>query len=235
MKKLLISIVAIMVIGIFTTKVTAQTPSTTPSLHSEGNSYSLSFSSDPLRVWWPSYPNQYQQVDGAMWRDGDFTSLVNLKDLTAVWNFDPNYIVVGNTTSFYENRCNLNRTDLPCIRFVAHIQTLKLGNTSVNLKIYDKDGQEIVWNSYPIIIYDVSPATPSAVPSLAPTSIPGSPAPTINPSPSPTINPNQIREFEQRINYLEKQVSNQQTAIQKINDLLQKILNSLKHLIGWQS
>lgn len=200
----------------------------TPSVLAENStSYSLSFESDEMQKFWPTPPNHYQQIDAVMWRDGDITSLSQLKNLRAEWAVDPDYVVIGSTDSNYFAKCIFQRTDLPCLRFAAHIQTRKIGRSSVDLKIYDANNQLLAWNSANLVIYKVD--NPSLMPSSQPQS---SIAPIASPSlaPSPSSNSEQLRQFEQKISYLEDKVNQQEQELKQTKNILERILNFLKRI-----
>lgn len=118
------------------------------------SSYSLSFA--PIKNWWPTENNSFQQIDAALWKDSDYDNVKNFTDLKVEWKFDPNYYQMKDTASNYFSQCPIERVNnRPCIVFTVHVATLKPGNTDVQLMLKDSLGGN-VWNSEPASIDDLS-------------------------------------------------------------------------------
>ncbi len=211
---------------------------TASTLSVKAASYSLSFSSDPISAFWPTPTNHVQQMEAFLWRDSDYSSLKQLEGLTTQWTVDPAFITITATGSSYFDSCPQVRKDLPCIMFYAQIVTSKSGRSDVNLRIL-QNGQELVWNAYPIVIKDIG-----AVSSIPPQLLKQSPPQTVTPKASPVANlvpeispsplpTGQPRDYDQEIKYLKEQLSEQQRQIDENRNLLQRILDFLKRIFSF--
>lgn len=189
-------------------------------------SYSLSFPSEPVSLFSPTPPNHEQQIDAFLWRDGDTVSLKDMENLRAEWKI-PQFVYVQRTSTDYFDNCPAVRTDLPCIRFKAHVTTQNPGRSFVSLEVF-QDQQSLAWNSTGL---EVMPE-PSPVPQ--PTSIPGaSPRPSQVPSPSPVVSPSptpdqNLEEIQQKVLYLEEKVSEQNKQLEQQQSLLDRIIHFLQ-------
>lgn len=191
----------------------------TPTLNPSGLSqYSLSFESDPVRKFWPTPPNHFQGVAAALWKDSDGDNVKRFTNLQAEWIFDPKYFSVSNTSSQYFNQCPIQMVNnRPCIYFYANVATKSPGRTTVQLRVKNNLGEE-AWNSYPVIIDDISQ----------------SPAPVISAgvntqTPLPSIaSGREYNDLEQKVTMLEKKVQEQDVQIKQTQGLLERILSFLQ-------
>lgn len=202
-----------------------ETPTPTPSMSNPTMSYSLSFSSDPVSAFWPTPPNSVEQMEAFLYKYGDYTSVKQLQNLSTLWTVDPTFLTIKNTGSVYFDRCPQVNKEFPCIMFYAQIITNQPGKSTVKLRILQANGQELIWNSYPINIINVQPPNQPVVTSQIP-SYPSYPptTPHIVFTPTPTGQP---RNYEQEIKYLQEKVAVQEKQIQENTNLLQKVISFL--------
>ncbi|HSW89253.1 MAG TPA: hypothetical protein VLH19_00065 [Patescibacteria group bacterium] len=197
------------------------------------NTYSVSFEADPIRKWWPTAPNSVQQIDAALWKDSDGTLVQNFSNVSAVWQVDPNFLTITDTSSNYFAVCPVvTAGGRPCIHFAAHVITQGLGSTAIKLTITDPRTRQVAWNQYPLVIYNINPsAYPSSTPYLIVTT-----APNYTATPKPTFIPEnkvsteEFKKVQQRVEYLENQVQTQQQQLSQTQSLVQKILSFLQQI-----
>lgn len=205
-------------------------PSSSPS-SLDLSSYSLSFNTDPMQMWWPTAPNSVQQLDAGIWKDGDGSKVQNFTNLSAEWQVDSNFIEITDTSSAYSATCASVQMagGRPCIHFAAHAKTKKSGTTYVSLKITDQLTGAEVMNSYPVMIYSVASPIPS------PTGVTiGSPSPSPVPNPSfipeNRVSTREFEEVQQKVTYLQSQLDQQQSQLNETQNLLTRIYTFLKKL-----
>jgi len=183
--------------------------------------YSLSFETDPIRKWWPTYPNTVQQIDAALWKDSDGDNVKNFTALIADWQVDSNYLEITNTTSSYLPVCPLvTVSSRPCIHFAAHVKTKKTGKSAVTLRLTDTKTGRQAWNSYPLEIYQLNETSPS--PSQSPQ--------LVSFVPENHVTEAEFKEVQQQVTYLQTKLDAQQSELTKTQSTLNKIIAFLKRL-----
>lgn len=193
-------------------------------------SYSLSFESDPVKKWWPTAPNSVQQIDAALWKDGDGNKVQQFMNIDTVWQVDSSYLEIKNTSSSYFDKCPVPTAGgRPCLRFAAHVVTKKPGKSSIMLKVINKETSDEVWNSYPLEIFSLTSPYPTALPSSVPSPMP---APTF--IPEDQVSAKEFEEVQQKVTYLQSQLDEQQQEIKETRGLLARIVTLLKRIFGFK-
>lgn len=218
-----------------TTNYRAEQVAASPFVSYGLNSYSLSFHTDPVKMWWPTAANTVQQIDAGIWKDSDGDKVKQFTNLSAEWQVDSNYIEIMDTSSSFSKDCaSVRMADgRPCIHFAAHAKTKKPGRTDVTLRVTDTTTGEVLWNSYPVEVYELSTPVPTPVSTTPPSK--GTPTPSPMPSflPEDKVSTEEFEAVQQKVTYLQSQVEQQQKELERTQSVLSRITSFLRKLFGF--